>query len=361
MPSKRQNLNEWQTERSPMRSTMERDELRRATPRKIEGIDDNPAVWDLRRNIVERPDDEDPRRAYEAWLRAQPQSVAKEIANFIAAQLRVAAAFRLDPRADVTTLRNWSGADDYVSVPAFRSAAHLRKWMIDDVRLLFEDGLIGWPQFYRGAIERVTMRAQRFLEFGEEVFDVAPIRHLVLTEVPSVVSQLAQSPLLARIRSLSLPASLSRDLLTDTHLATLVGSPHLGALVHVRLVQQGELTEVSYERLATAQTLPRLSCLEVFRGSTWNDRRQEIYAPIGRRDRLYTRDTTYNVRRSFEWIAELELDLGHMPCLHPETYYRAEYVDLESVVEHPIACDPQVMRNRGHRLIEPAGMALTQP
>jgi hypothetical protein len=39
-------------------------------------------------------------------------------------------------------------------------------------------------------------------------------------------------------RSLSLPAYQTRVLITDEHLANLLGSPHLGALAHVRLVHQ---------------------------------------------------------------------------------------------------------------------------
>ena len=360
MTTKRHDLNEWQPERSPMRSTVERDQQRHAQsiPRILEGIEDNPAVRELRQAIIAQPDDAEPRSAYVAWLRAQPQPIAQEIADFIEAQLRVAAAFRADPRADVVALRNWSRHPNaYVSLPDFRSAAHLRRWLLEDVRSLFDDGLIGWPLFYRGAVERVAMRARRFLELGEEVFRAAPIRHLVLTEVPGIESQLAQSPLLARIRSLSLPASHPRDLLSDRQLAILVGSPHLGRLVYVRLVQQRDLTERGYEQLAAARTQPQLSCVEVFRSTQWVDRHQETYAPIGRRDRVYTRDTTHNVRRSSEWIENVEHKLGHTPCLHPGMYYRTEYVDLESVVEHPIAADPQVMCNRGRRLVAPSTAA----
>jgi hypothetical protein len=125
--------------------------------------------------------------------------------------------------------------------------------------------------------------------------------------------------------------------LSDEHLATITNSPHLSALAHLRLVHQGELTDRSYEQLATARTLPRLSCLEVFVTAQWSDRLQERYVPIGRRERVFTRDTTRNVRRARHWIADVEQRVGHMPCFHPEIYYRPDYVDLESVIEHPIA------------------------
>jgi uncharacterized protein (TIGR02996 family) len=350
--SKRHDLNEWQLEPSVLRSTAERDALRQAlsTTHMVERVEDNPALW---QEIVARPDDDDPRHAYAAWFRDQPQNMAQRFADFMEAQLRVAAAFRADPRADVAALRSWPDIA-YVSVPDFRAAAPLRRWLMEPLRLLLADGLVGWPQFYRGAVERVAMRARRLLDVGDEVFRVAPIRHLVLTEVPEVASQLARSPLLARIRSLSLPAYQARDVITDEHLATLLGSPHLDALAHMRLVHQRALTERSYEQIATARTLPRLSCLEVFVSAQWNDQVQERYAPIGRRERQFTRDTTRNVRRARYWIADVERRIGHQPCFHPETYYRPDYLDLENVIEHPIACDPRVMSHRGRHLATPS-------
>jgi uncharacterized protein (TIGR02996 family) len=354
MTSKQHDLTEWQPEPSLMRTTAEREAVRHAlsTSIMVQRIEDNPS---LRQEIIARPNDDDPRHAYAAWFRGQPQPMAQEFAGFIDSQLRVAAAYRADPKAEVSTLRNWS--DTYVSVAAFRAAVHLRRWLLEDLRMLLVDGLIGWPQFYRGAVERVAMRARRFLEFGEEVFSLAPVRHLVLTEVPSVVGELARSPLLARVRSLSFPANQPRDVLSDEHLATLMESPHLSGLTYMRFVQQRGLTERSYEQIATARTLPQLSCIEVFKTAQWSDDRQEPYAPIGRRDRLFTRDTTRNVRRAHEWVAGVERRAGYMPCFHPELHYRPEYVDLESVTEHPIACDPLIMAERGRRLFEPAATA----
>jgi uncharacterized protein (TIGR02996 family) len=357
--SKRHDLNEWQMEPSQLRSTAERDELRRAlaTTRMVERVEDNPTLW---QEIVARPDDDEPRRVYAAWFRGQRQETAQHFADFMDAQLRVAAAFRADPRADVAALRSWSDGS-YVSVPDFRAAAPLRRRLMEPLRLLLADGLVGWPQFYRGAVERVTMRASRFLEIGEELFRIAPIRHLVLTEVPGIASQLAQSPLLARIRSLSFPAYQARDVLSDEDVGILLESPHLGALAHLRLVHQSELTDRGYEQIATARTLSRLSCLEVFVTAQWDDNVQERYAPIGRRDRQFTRDTTRNVRRARHWIVDVEQRIGYVPCFHPETYYRPDYVDLECVIEHPIACDLGIMSQRGRRLVVPDATADASP
>jgi hypothetical protein len=353
--SNRQDLNEWQIEPSLPPSTADRDALRASltTTHIAERVENNPMLW---QEIIARPDDDEPRRAYAEWFRSQPTEMAQHFARFMTAQLRVAAAFRADPRADVVVLRSWSDSS-YVSVPDFRAAVPLRRSLTEPLRLLLADGLVGWPQFYRGAVERVAMRARRLLDVGEEVFRVAPIRHLVLTDVPDVAGELARTPLLARIRSLSLPAYELRDALTDGHVATLLESPHLAALAHVRLVHQRKLTDRSYEQIATARTLPQLSCLEVFVIVQWSDSVQEGYAPIGRRDRMFARDTSRNVRRARQWVADVEQRIGYAPCCHPETYYRLDYVDLESVVEHPIAGDPHIMSHRGRPLVEPRARA----
>jgi hypothetical protein len=44
----------------------------------------------------------------------------------------------------------------------------------------------------------------------------------------------------------------------------------------------------------------------MFVSAQWNDRVQERYAPIGRRERQFTRDTTRDVRRAQHWIADIE-------------------------------------------------------
>ena len=49
--------------------------------------------------------------------------------------------------------------------------------------------------------------------------------------------------------------------------------------------------------------------------------------------------------------------IGHAPCLHPEIYYRPDHIDLQSVVEQPIACGTHIMSSRGRHLVEPTARA----
>jgi uncharacterized protein (TIGR02996 family) len=308
---------------------------------------------ELRRAVLENPDDDAPRHAYAAWMLGQEHEFAQAIGGFIAAQLRVADAYRGDPRADVLTLRNWSADQRFVAQTDFRAGDALRPWFLDDLSGLLSQGLIGWPQVYRGFVERVSLRARRFLELADELFSLAPIRHLVLIEVAEVAAELADCRHLERVRSLSLPVHTARDRLTDAALQCLVGSSHLGNLAHLRLVHQVHLTPAVFEHVVTARTLPQLSCFEVFTPlHRWRSALGDAstYDPRGRAERILTYDTPFPALRDQDWIAPLERSLGYVPCLHPEDHYGRHFVDLEAVVQHPIALDPDVLARRGSAL-----------
>jgi uncharacterized protein (TIGR02996 family) len=308
------------------------------------GVVDNEA---LRRAVIEQPDDEAPRQAYAAWMLAQDHEFAQTIGAFMRAQLRVAEAFRANRRADVRTLRSWRGDTAFVSTPEFRAGDSLRPWFLDQLSSLISLGLVGWPQVYRGAIERVGVRASRFLEVAKELFSLAPIRHLVVIGVPDVVDELAACPHLDRIRSLSLPRYAREDDLTDDVLRRLIASPHLGNLAHLRLVHQEQLTPRAYEDVVTAPTL-RLSSFEVYAPVVrWDYHDPTSYDPRGRSERMIAYDTPIPVMRPKSWIDVVERSAGYVPCLHPEDHYGRDVVDLEAVVEHPIARDPRIMARHG--------------
>jgi len=308
------------------------------------GVVDNE---DFHRAVIDRPDDEAPRQAYAAWMLAQDHDFAQALGAFMTAQLRVAKAFRGNRRADVGPLRSWRGDTAFVSTPEFRAGDSLRPWFLDELSSLISMGLVGWPQVYRGAVERVGVRASRFLEIAEELFSLAPIRHLVVIGVPEVVDELAACRHLSRIRSLSLPRYAQEDGLTDDVLRRLIASPHLGKLAHLRLVYQEQLTPRAYEDVVTAPML-RLSSFEVYTPlARWGHQDPTIYDPRGRSERMIAYDTPMPVMRSKSWIDALEHSTGYVPCLHPEDHYGRDFVDIEAVVEHPIALDDRIMARRG--------------
>jgi uncharacterized protein (TIGR02996 family) len=309
------------------------------------GIDEHAR---LRQAVIEAPDDDQPRIAYAAWMRSQRHELAASVGEFVSAQLAVANAFRASPRADVAQLRGWNSRPGFVSTADFRAGDSLRPWLIRELWPLMQDGLVGWPQLYRGFVERVAMRASRFVELADDLFKLAPIRHLVLIRVPRVVRLLARCPHLAHIHSISLPCYVHSDELTDDTLAELLASPYLGNVAYLRLVDQQRITLRGYERIVTAPALPQLSCFESYTGFfTWAEPMREMYDPIERSERMLTRDTTRRVTRTRQWIPGLEHRLGYVPAVHPEEHYSPTYVDLEAVTEHPIALDPVIMARRG--------------
>ena len=309
---------------------------------------------ELQRAAIERPDDDAPRRAYAAWLSAQDHEFARLLGAFIGAQLRVAEAFRADRRADVAALRRWRGDAAYVSIPDFRAGDVLRPWFQDTVSPLASVGLVGWPQIYRGFVERVSVRARRFLEIADHLFRLAPIRSLVLVGVGAVVDELAASPHLARIRSLSLPRHGHEDDLTDSALRRLVDSPHLGQLAHLRLVHQHRLTARAYEHVVTAPTLPLLSSFEAYAPVyRWDHLDPRDYNPQSRFERMIAYDVQLRSTRPVEWTVELEQTIGYVPCVHPEEHYGWGLIDIEAVIERPIALDVQVMERCGDRSSRP--------
>jgi uncharacterized protein (TIGR02996 family) len=341
----RESLWRWPREPAVLPSGRDRAAARARTAlRWPEGVLDNPG---LRRMVIDRPDDDAPRQAYAAWLLAQEHPFARTLGAFITAQLRVAEAFREDPCADATRLRSWHGDRGFVSTADFRAGAALRPWFVDELESLITPGLVGWPQIYRGFIERVAMRAGRFLELADKLFSLAPIRHLVLICVPEVVDQLAESPHLARIRSLSLPRHSGADELSDAVLARLIASPHLGQLAHLRLVHQHALTARAYEQIATAATLPQLSHFEIYAPLRAGEHDAATYDPIGRSERMIAYDTPIRAMLPKAWIGELERAVGYVPCVHGREHYGRDFIDIEAVVAHPIALDARVRSRRG--------------
>src|SRR5262249_2503800 len=151
------------------------------------------------------PDDDTPRLVYADWLeeRGDPRG------EFIRLQCALARMPRNDPhfveghrRARVLGLefgKTW--------------AAPLK-------------GLINGWRFHRGFIEEVTQPPATFVQRGDEVFSLAPVRYLRLTQAAKELRKIGASPQLARLTALDLIGNN----IGDTGVKTLLGSPYLGGL-----------------------------------------------------------------------------------------------------------------------------------
>ena len=182
--------------------------------------------------VVDEPTLEEPREAFAVAVeRTDP-----DWAEFIRVQLAAARA-----RA--------AWRDDHLMSSRSRelSERHRERW-VHPVRQLVTDT---W--FIRGFVELVTMDAEVFLMFSEDLYRRAPVLHLNLTGVTDVVDEIFDDPHLERIVSLSL-----RDCaLGDEGVALLARSPHLSRLEWLDLSGNG-IAAPGLEALAASTSLPRL-------------------------------------------------------------------------------------------------------
>lgn len=120
--------------------------------------------------------------------------------------------------------------------------------------------------FHRGLVAHVAMTMADFLMHGDHLVEQAPIQHLNIGWSPDqtasgtrLVEQFFASPLLARMRSLSL--DLCR--LRDEDMACLAASPNLAQLEWLKLTRN-DIGEPGVRALASSAGLPKLRYVGFF-------------------------------------------------------------------------------------------------
>ena len=296
---------------------------------------------DLLAAVLAQPDDDEPRLAYAAWQRAQNYDYAStrslSIAWFIEAQIAAAVALRADPRADVAPI--YTRPSGHLHPPAEMRGGIVPNYGDFDLDVLRAEGLIDHLMFFRGLIEHVAVKAHRFLEIADELFALAPIRHLTITyakglghDDPGILRALAASPHLARIRSIELPARMVNNhhtrlnALTDDDLAILAASPHLGQLAYLDLEDAVDVTATGLAHLARSPHLPALS----FVGLDLHRYFRELGDYGKHRHELLE-------RRIDALVPALRGQGLERPWFDPVAHYGTPRPDREAVVEHPIA------------------------
>jgi uncharacterized protein (TIGR02996 family) len=185
------------------------------------------------RAVIAEPDEDAPRLVYADWLeeRGDPRG------EFIRLQCTLAAR---EPRRDLA-----ARAD------ALREE-HEDEW-VGPIRGLAQ----GW-KFRRGFIEDVTVAGPTFLVCDEELFRLAPIRHLRLTDAVRHLPSLTLSPALAGLRALD----LSHNRFGCPGAQVVAGSSYLGSLTALQLRSTG-LEAAGVAALAESLTLARLTLLDL--------------------------------------------------------------------------------------------------
>lgn len=116
---------------------------------------------------------------------------------------------------------------------------------------------VKWVGLMRGFPEYLRMSARDFLDHGARLHALAPIRHLSLDDVKPHARELFGSPLLARIRTLS----LRKQQLGDEEARLLAGSQHVRSLRWLDLAANA-IGHAGLEALASSPNLPELRVLE---------------------------------------------------------------------------------------------------
>jgi hypothetical protein len=194
----------------------------------------------LRQWVIDVPQDDAPREAYASAV----AGTDPDRAELIRLQLQIAKADRLRLSSSPASMQ----AGDLIR-------AHGTRWAGP-----INDAVTGWT-FMRGFVEVVMMDAEWFLDVAEEVYALAPVLHLDLTDVRLVSEELFASPHLQRIISLN----LHQNDLGDEDAILLAQSPNLGNLEWLNL-SNNRIGEAGLEALAASPKLPRLGYVD-FR---WN-------------------------------------------------------------------------------------------
>jgi uncharacterized protein (TIGR02996 family) len=187
-------------------------------------------------DVVADPDDETAREAFADEV----EELDPDRAEFIRLQLKSSRARRAREEGDFT----WS------TRAAVLSEKHATRWAAR-----IDDAVSGWS-FLRGFVEIVRVDTERFLDVADELYSLAPVLHLDLTDAKLVAEDLFQSSQLHRIQSISL---FENDF-GDAEAKLLAASPYLANLEWLDLAHN-QIGEAGLEALAASENLPRLGYL----------------------------------------------------------------------------------------------------
>lgn len=191
------------------------------------------------KRIAARYRDDGPRLVFADYLDDSTDPSDHARAEFIRLQVALA-----DTLADHPRRAEWTDRQNELLLK------HHDEW----TRLL--NGLADGFEFRRGVLDSVTVGVPRFLASGEELFRRATVRRVRFHDAGRHMAALADSPLLGKVRELSL---------CDAELGTgglhiLLRSPHLGRLRALDLSFNG-LNDSGVRLLAGCRSLAKLTCL----------------------------------------------------------------------------------------------------
>jgi uncharacterized protein (TIGR02996 family) len=196
--------------------------------------------------IIETPDDDTPRLVYADWLEEHGDA---ERAEFIRVQVQLACLPEEDPRRPALKLRERALLSRHEATWAGPFRGRVESW-----------------KFRRGFVEQITTGAAKFLTQTEQLFRLAPIRHVRLRRATWCLHRLAACPFLGRLTGLDLSGNADRpggaNFLLPSGVRALAASPHLHRLTTLLLFATN-INVFDVQHLVSAPALKRLTTLDL--------------------------------------------------------------------------------------------------
>jgi uncharacterized protein (TIGR02996 family) len=201
-------------------------------------------------DVLEHPDDDTPRLVYADWLDEHGDERGLARGELIRTQCELERLPPDDPR--------WADLERQASDLL---KAHSKAWLapLRKAKLGIKN-----PQFRRGFLEEVTMKAPGFVRSAEHLFHLVPtIRSIYLPDASNEVKALADCPYLSRLTAINLHRMCVCGMCRiQDELRKLFASPHVANLTSLGL--SGDRINVETARhLAESPYLVRLTTLDL--------------------------------------------------------------------------------------------------
>jgi uncharacterized protein (TIGR02996 family) len=196
--------------------------------------------------IIETPDDDTPRLVYADWLEEHGDA---DRAEFIRAQVQLGCLLEEDPRRPALKLRERALLSEHEATWAGPFRGRVESW-----------------KFRRGFVEQITTGAAKFLTQTEQLFRLAPIRHVRLRRATWCLHRLAECPFLGRLTGLDLGGNGHRpggaNFLLPSGFRALAASPYLQRLTTLLLFATN-INVFDLQHLVSAPALKGLTTLDL--------------------------------------------------------------------------------------------------
>ena len=172
----------------------------------------------LLKAVLDDPNNDVPRLSYAEWCERQSDQPTKARAEFIRTQISLINDFKA------------------MSYEQWFDLAHLEEKLRNIYKVEWAgelNALVDEYTFDKGFVAFAAVSGRGFLDRAAEIFALAPVRHLKLTQVISMADELFVSPYLSGIVSLDLDGCG----LEDRHLAMLAAAPVLPNLKWLSVAQ----------------------------------------------------------------------------------------------------------------------------